>query len=72
MVLKRLALTGLLFLLNQFCFGHSETSDFFRNSGKIYVVVAVMTVVLIGFFVFLAIIDRRVSRMEKEQNNSNP
>ncbi|MDP4280774.1 MAG: hypothetical protein Q8867_01360 [Bacteroidota bacterium] len=34
--------------------------------GKIVVVIAVLAVILIGLIVYLFIIDRKVSRLEKE------
>ena len=42
--------------------------DFFRSIGKIYVVVAVIAVVLAGLFVFLYLIDRRLSKLEDQMN----
>lgn len=33
---------------------------------KLYVVVAVLAVILVGLFVYLFIMDRKVSRIEKE------
>lgn len=44
-----------------------EMADGMRSNGKIYVVVAVIAVVLIGLFLFLANIDRKVTRLEKER-----
>lgn len=35
------------------------------SSGKIYVVVGVVSVILIGIFTYLIWIDRKVSKMEK-------
>lgn len=34
--------------------------------GKIFVVVAVLAVILVGVFVYLFTIDRKVSKLEKE------
>ena len=34
--------------------------------GKIFVVVAVLALILVGIFVYLFFIDRKVSRLEKE------
>lgn len=44
-----------------------EMADGMRSNGKIYVVVAVIAVVLIGLFLFLASIDRKVTRLEKDR-----
>ncbi|MBX0292477.1 CcmD family protein [Hymenobacter sp. HSC-4F20] len=43
-----------------------EMADALRQSGKIYVVVAVITVVLAGLLLFLISLDRKLSRLEKE------
>lgn len=40
--------------------------ELFYSSGKIYVVIGVVTIILIGIFAYLFWIDRKVSRMEKE------
>ena len=39
------------------------------ENGKILVVVAVLAVILVGIFVYLFSIDRKVSRLEKEVKN---
>ena len=38
-----------------------------RENGKIYVVVAVLVTILIGLFIYLISVDRKVSRMEKKE-----
>ena len=43
-----------------------EMADQLRADGKIYVVVAVLTVMLIGIFIFLFLLDRKMSRLERE------
>jgi CcmD family protein len=43
-----------------------EMADQMRSEGKIYVVVAVVAVILIGLFIYLFTIDRKVSRLEKD------
>lgn len=43
-----------------------EMADAFRADGKIYVVVAVITVLLVGLLVLLVSLDRKVSRLERE------
>jgi CcmD family protein len=40
-------------------------ADGMRSEGKIYVVVAILTIILAGLIVYLFIIDRKVSKMEK-------
>jgi CcmD family protein len=34
--------------------------------GKIFVVVAVLSIILIGIFVYLFIMDRKIGKLEKE------
>ncbi|MBC6612591.1 hypothetical protein H8B15_16835 [Hymenobacter sp. BT507] len=43
-----------------------EMADALRQSGKIYVVVTVIAVVLAGLLFFLISLDRKISRLEKE------
>lgn len=43
-----------------------EMADAMRSNGKIYVVVAVASIIFAGIVVYLIIIDRKVSRLEKE------
>ncbi|MBT9393544.1 hypothetical protein KLP40_10255 [Hymenobacter sp. NST-14] len=43
-----------------------EMADALRGSGKIYVVVAVIAVVLAGLLFFLISLDRKLTRLEKE------
>ncbi len=40
----------------------------FRESGKIYVVVAVVLLILLVIFGYLITQDRRISKLEKETN----
>lgn len=42
-----------------------EMADKMRSDGKIYVVVAVMAIVFAGVAVYLFMMDRKLSRMEK-------
>ena len=41
-------------------------ADDLRASGKIYVVVAVVAVIVVGLLAYLISLDRKVSRLEKE------
>jgi CcmD family protein len=43
-----------------------DMADEFRKEGKIYVVVAVAVVILAGIFTYLFLLDRKVSRIEKQ------
>jgi CcmD family protein len=44
-------------------------ADDLRASGKIYVVVAVVAVIVLGLLGYLISLDRKVSRLEKELKN---
>jgi CcmD family protein len=41
-------------------------ADLMRSNGKIYVVVAVCLTILIGLFLYVFMLDRKMSRIEKE------
>ena len=44
-----------------------EMADVLRSNGKIYTVVAVCLTILIGLFAYVFLIDRKISKLEKEQ-----
>ena len=44
-----------------------EMADTLRSNGKIYVVVAVALTILAGLFLYLIILDRKISRFEKNE-----
>jgi CcmD family protein len=41
--------------------------DTMRSNGRIYVVVAVVLTILIGLFLYVIRLDRKISKMEKEK-----
>jgi hypothetical protein len=43
-----------------------EMADVMRSNGKIYTVVAVCLTILTGLFVYVFLIDRKISKLEKE------
>lgn len=43
-----------------------EMADVMRNNGKIYVVVAVCMLILVGLFLYVWMIDRKISKIELE------
>lgn len=43
-----------------------EMADKFRSDGKIYVVVGIILIILIGLFVYLFSLDRKINKIEKE------
>ncbi|MEL4428035.1 CcmD family protein [Shewanella indica] len=38
-----------------------------RSNGKIFVVMAVVVTILIGLFIYIATVDRKITRLEKEK-----
>lgn len=44
-----------------------EMADAMFENGKIYVVVGVLAIIFVGLMVYLIAIDRRVSKIEKDQ-----
>lgn len=42
-----------------------EMADQFRSSGKIYVVVAVASILFVAFIIYLFTIDKRLKKLEK-------
>ena len=43
-----------------------EMADAMRSNGKIYVVVAVCLIILIGLFLYVMNVDRKLRKLEKE------
>ncbi len=44
----------------------SVMADLMRNNGKIYVVIAVMLTILTGLIGYIIRLDRRITKLEKE------
>ena len=42
-----------------------EMADMMRSSGKIYVVVAVLSLIFSGISIYLILIDRKISKLEE-------
>jgi CcmD family protein len=58
---------SLLFILTSFIANAQadiEMADQFRADGKIYVVIAVVSIILAGFFVYLFRLDRKITNLE--------
>lgn len=70
-MLKKLWLIALLIATLPAIAGEpaSEGGNLFRESGKIYVVVAVITIIFLGIIVYLVNLDRKVSKLEKDLKN---
>ncbi len=48
--------------------GEVEMAFDMRSNGKIYVVVAVLTTIFAGLALFLFLLDKRISKLEKEHH----
>ena len=48
-----------------------EMADTMRGNGKIYVVVAVCLTILSGLFIYVFVVDRKISKLEKDNRISN-
>jgi len=69
--IKHLIGIGILLFSAQLLFGQEtsvELADTMRESGKIYVVVAVLVIIFLGLMVYLVSIDRKISKLEKEKS----
>ena len=66
----RFASVFVFFLVSVSCFAQQkvEMADTMRSNGKIYVVVAVCTTILLGLFIYVFILDKKISRIEKNSN----
>lgn len=68
-LLSILALT--ILYVNAFAQNSPEMADTMRSNGKIYVVVGVILIVLVGLFVYLFAIERKVKKLEQKiEDNS--
>ncbi len=63
-----LFVAGSLFLSSaSFAQDKVEMADTMRSNGKIYVVVAVCLTILIGLFIYVFMLDKKISRFEKNR-----
>lgn len=65
---KRTVLFILGLVLNLQAFAQGEQVDFMRSIGKIYVVVAVIIVILLGLFYYLFRMDKNLTKLENQIN----
>ena len=64
-MIKRILLSFFLLLCSYALFAQSM-ADEMRSNGKIYVVVAVLVTIFIGIILYLIRLDRKLTRLEKE------
>lgn len=67
-----LALIGLMSVFSGFAQSSAgvEMATALRSSGKIYLVVSVISLILIGFIVYLFTIDKKVAKLEKQRKEN--
>ncbi len=68
-ILKKITLLLTVLLLSVTSFAQDkpvEMADQMRSNGRIYVVVAVMLTILIGLVLYVVRLDRKISKLEKE------
>ncbi len=65
----RSALIFCFMLPGSLCFAQEkvEMADTMRSNGKIYVVVVVCLTILIGLFIYVFALDRKMTRLEKNK-----
>ncbi|HQQ95931.1 MAG TPA: CcmD family protein [Cyclobacteriaceae bacterium] len=71
--MKRITSLTLLLLSAITGYGQEiEMADTMRSQGKIYVVVAILTVILIGLIGYLISLDSKVTRLERKLDENKP
>lgn len=51
------------------CYANAQTvapkTDIMRSNGKIFVVMAVIIIIMLGFFIYLISVDKKLTKIEK-------
>ncbi len=72
-LVKKIALSLMMLFVSASVFAQDnapiEMATGLYQSGKIYVVVIVMAIIFIGITVYLIMLDRKISKLEKEIEN---
>ena len=61
-----------MMIMGMFCLAvHAQSAtaepvDMMRSNGKIYVVVAVVVTIMLGLFLYVFNLDRKISKLEKK------
>ena len=69
LMIKKFLLTGIVQLVLISSILAQADTDFMRSTGKIYTVIAVLSLIFIGIVFFLIYLERKVSKIEKEIGN---
>jgi CcmD family protein len=48
---------------------NQQSTSLMASQGKIYVVMTIVLVILVGFFIYLISLDRKIGKIEKEIKN---
>jgi uncharacterized membrane protein HdeD (DUF308 family) len=66
---KKIALLFALLVISVTGFAQEvEMADKMRSNGRIYVVIAVVVTILAGLILYVARLDKKISKLEKESN----
>jgi CcmD family protein len=49
--------------------GETQQENFMTSNGKIFVVMAVVVVILIGLFIYLFSLDKKISKLEQNKKD---
>lgn len=63
---KRFLTTFFFLMLHALLHAQTDSPDFMRSIGKIYVVVAVILAIFIGIVIFLVYLDRKLTKLENQ------
>lgn len=68
-IFLRIIFIAALFFLSCAAFAQDkvEMADSMRSNGKIYVVVAVCLTILIGLFIYVFMVDKKITKFEKNK-----
>jgi CcmD family protein len=47
-----------------------QATDLMRSNGMIFVVIGVLVIIFLGLFIYMLLIERKLSKIEKNINNS--
>ncbi len=67
--LKRIAATFIMAMITVFANAQdaaADANDVMKANGKIYVVMSVVIVIVLGLFIYLINLDRKITKLEKE------
>jgi CcmD family protein len=53
----------------QMNYSKEEPTDFMNSNGKIFVVMAVVVVIVIGLFIYLINLDKKIKKLEKGETD---